>query len=175
MSVTVLLSESEVAAHIEALADQMAPALPQTFVAVCLLTGGIWFSADLTRALSKRGKTIRFESLWLSSYGDDTTSGDLRLIAPMQRPVKEEVVLLMDDVLDTGKSLRYSKAMMQDQGAASVITCVFARKPDPLFEGQVRDFDVDYYAYEAPDRFLVGYGLDHGGYCRELPFIGAKD
>lgn len=171
----ILLPESEVNARVDFLADTLSLKLKDDCIAVCLLTGGIWFASDITRALSRLGHALSFDCLWLSSYGDGHKSNDLRVVSPAQRPVHGHQVLLLDDVLDSGCSLRFAKQMMLENGASEVITAVFARKPDPLKDGIVRDFEVDHFAWEAPARYLVGYGLDSGGKYRELPFIAALD
>lgn len=165
----ILLSETEIAARIEALAAQMAPRLSGDAVAVCLLTGGIWFSADLTRALARLGLGPAFDSLWLSSYGDGHESGEMILRADLQRPVSGRQVLIMDDVLDTGASLKFARDHLLRAGATEVLTAVMAAKPVE------RAIEADFVAWEAPKRYLVGYGLDDGGKWRGLPYIGALD
>ncbi len=84
-------------------------------------------------------------------------------------------MLILDDVLDTGASLKIAGDIARDAGAAEVLSVVFARKPDPRRDGRMREIEADFTAWEAPDRFLVGYGLDHGGLYRTLPYIGALD
>ncbi len=171
----VLLSEAEIAERVTVLADLLAIYLKPNCVGVCLLTGGIWFAADLTRALARIGHAIAFDALWLSSYADNREPGTMLIRAPLQRPVEGRQVLIIDDVLDTGASLKIAREIAKEAGAAEVLTCVFARKPDPLKEGAMRETEADFSAWEAPNRFLVGYGLDHGGLYRSLPFIGALD
>ncbi|WP_140984473.1 phosphoribosyltransferase [Asticcacaulis tiandongensis] len=165
----ILLSETEIAARIEVLAAQMAPRLSGDAIAVCLLTGGIWFSADLTRALARLGLGLAFDSLWLSSYGDGHESGEMILRADLQRPVSGRQVLIMDDVLDTGASLKFARDHLLRAGATEVLTAVMAAKP------VARAIEADFVAWEAPKRYLVGYGLDDGGKWRGLPYIGALD
>jgi len=172
---TVLLNEAEVAAHVATVAEKLASRLKPGCVGVCLLTGGIWFAADLTRALFRIGHNLAFDALWLSSYGDGQESGTMLIRAPLQRSVEGRQVLIIDDVLDTGSSLKIARDICLEAGAAEVITCVFARKPDPLKEGARRETDVDYAAWEAPARYLVGYGLDSGGLYRAVPYVGAMD
>jgi hypoxanthine phosphoribosyltransferase len=167
-----LLDEAEVAACIDAVAEAMAPRVDDETVAVCLLTGGLWFAADLTRALSRRGLHLRFDALWLASYGDGTVSkGRIEVRAPLQRSVEGRRVAILDDVFDSGLSLREAAAIVRGAGAAEVLTAVFARKPWPAPRG----FEPDFVAWEAPARYLVGYGLDAGGAMRSLPGIWAAD
>lgn len=171
----VILDEAEVRDRVDALADLIALYLKPNCVGVCLLTGGIWFAADLTRALFRAGHNLAFDALWLSSYGDGQESGTMLIRAPLQRSVEGRQVLILDDVLDTGASLKIARDICFEAGAAEVLTAVFARKPDPLKAGARRETDVDFCAWEAPQRYLVGYGLDSGGLYRGLPYIGAMD
>lgn len=169
---TVLLSETEIAAIVADLAARISPVIDDETVAAVLLTGGLWFAADLTRALSRLGRNVRFDALWLASYGDDTTSrGRIDVYAPFQRSLQGRRVLILDDVFDTGLSLAEAARIAREAGASEVLTCVFARKPWPLPRAQVPDF----VGWEAPNRFLVGYGLDHAGTLRGLPDICALD
>lgn len=169
---TVLLSEAEVARVVADLAQRVAPVVDDETVAVVLLTGGLWFAADLTRALSRLGRHVRFDALWLASYGDEQASrGAIEVRAGYQRPIAGKKVLILDDVFDTGLSLAEAVRITKEAGAADVLTCVFARKPWPL----PRAPEPDFVGWEAPNRFLVGYGLDHAGGLRGLPDICALD
>ena len=168
----VLLAEAEIAARVEALAALIAPRVDDETIAVCLLTGGLWFCADLTRALSRHGRNLGFDALWLASYGDARASmGRCEVRADLQRPLAGRPALIVDDVFDTGLSLSESARLVRDAGAAQVLTCVFARKPWPT----QRAIEPDFVAWEAPSRFLVGYGMDAAGAYRVLPYIGALD
>ncbi len=172
---TVLVTEAEVQGRVSALADLMIDYIKPECVGVCLLTGGIWFAADLTRALNRAGRDIAFDALWLSSYGDAQESGAMLIRAPLQRSVEGKQVLIMDDVLDTGASLQIACDIVMEAGASEVITAVFATKPDPMKDGNKRPIEADFTAWEAPARYLVGYGLDDSGRFRALPYIGALD
>ena len=168
----VLLSEADVAAAVEAVAERIAPRIDDDTVAVVLLTGGIWYAADLSRALSRRGRDVAFDALWLASYHDArASSGRCEVRADLQRPLVGRKALIVDDVFDSGLSLSEAVRLVGDAGAGEVLTTVFARKPWP----QERALTPDFVAWEAPARFLVGYGLDDGGKWRGLPYIGAMD
>ncbi len=168
----VLMSEAEVASRVEALAKSIAPRIDDETVAICLLTGGIWFGADLTRALARQGRMVRFDALWLSSYRDERARlGRCEVRADLQRPLAGRKALILDDVFDTGLSLSESVRLVADAGASEVWTAVFARKPWP----EQRAIEPDFVAWEAPARFLVGYGMDDAGAWRGLPYIGAMD
>lgn len=167
-----VLSAEAIAERVEALAAAIAPAVTDDTVAVVLLTGGLWFAADLTRALARRGRRLRFDALWLASYGDShASSGRCEVRADLQRPVEGRPVLVIDDVFDSGLSLREARRHLDAAGATQVLSAVFARKPWP----EPRLFEPDFVAWEAPARYLVGYGMDSAGAWRGLPYIGAMD
>lgn len=167
-----LMSEVEVASRVEALAREIAPRIDDETVAVCLLTGGLWFAADLTRALARLGRMVRFDALWLASYKDERqSSGRCEVRADLQRPIAGRIALVVDDVFDTGLSLSEAARLVRDSGARQVLTAVFARKPWPT----QRAIEPDFVAWEAPPRFLVGYGMDVAGRMRGLPYVGAMD
>lgn len=168
----VLLDEAGVAAAVEELAARIAPKITDETVVVCLLTGGLWFAADLTRALSRLGRNVAFDGLWLSSYKDERQSfGRCEVRADLQRSMVGKQALIVDDVFDTGLSLSEAFRLVKDAGAREVLTAVFARKPWPHERALVPDF----IAWEAPARYLVGYGMDSAGGLRGLPYIGAMD
>lgn len=169
---TVLLTEAEVVERVTALAETIAPRIDDDTVCVCLLTGGLWFASDLTRALSRAGRQVRFDALWLASYGDERASlGRCEVRADLQRPLAGRTALIVDDVIDTGLSLSEAARLVRDAGAREVLTAVFAAKPWPT----PRAIEPDFVAWPAPARYLVGYGMDSAGRLRGLPYIGALD
>jgi hypoxanthine phosphoribosyltransferase len=167
-----LLSADEVAERIQTLAARIAPRIDSDTVAICLLTGGIWFAADLMRALAREGRHPLFDALWLASYADGRKSlGEVELRAALQRPIAGRQALLIDDVIDSGLSLAEAARMVTEAGARDVLAAVFAAKPWP----QTRAREPDFTAWSAPDRFLVGYGMDDGGRYRGLPGVWGVD
>jgi hypoxanthine phosphoribosyltransferase len=168
----VLLTEAEVAGRVAALAEAIARRTDDETVAICLLTGGLWFCADLMRALARLGRNLRFDALWLASYGDERASlGRCEVRADLQRPLGGRRALIVDDVFDSGLSLSEAARLVRDAGAQQVLSAVFARKPWPT----PRAMEPDFVGWEAPARFLVGYGMDAAGAYRGLPYVGALD
>ncbi len=167
-----LLSAEDVGSRVDSLADEVAPHVDDDAVAICLLTGGIWFAADLMRSLAKRGRYLGFDALWLASYGDaEQSRGQVDVRASMQRPVAGRTALVLDDVFDSGLSLSAAVRLVREAGATKVLTAVFARKPCPT----PRETEPDFVAWEAPARYLVGYGMDAAGAMRGLPGVYARD
>jgi hypoxanthine phosphoribosyltransferase len=168
----VLLDATAVAAAVERVAERIAPAIDDDTVLVCLLTGGLWFAADLSRALARLGRHTLFDALWLASYGDERASrGEVEVRAGLQRPVAGRRVLLVDDVLDSGLSLKVAARLAHEAGASVTLSAVFARKPWP----EPREVEPDFVAWEAPARFLMGYGMDAAGRGRGRPEVLALD
>ncbi|HEX4196014.1 MAG TPA: phosphoribosyltransferase family protein [Caulobacteraceae bacterium] len=164
-----LLSADQVAARVQAIAAEIAPRIDDESVCICLLTGGAWFAADLMRALAGLGRHPLFDALWLSSYQDGQASlGRVEVRGSLQRPLEGRQALLIDDVVDSGLSLTEAARIAREAGAREVLSAVFAAKPWP----QARS-EPDFIAWEAPDRFLIGYGLDAAGRYRGLPGVFA--
>jgi hypoxanthine phosphoribosyltransferase len=168
-NVDVLLGADEVHARIEALADRLAPKLSKgPWTGVVILLGATPFAADLLRAFSRRGIDIGFDALWLESYADAReSSGRMLVRADVARPVDGRGIILIDDVFDSGRTITFARDHMLHKGAREVLTCVFARKPEAVTDG------LDAWAWDAPHRYLVGYGMDDAGKMRGLPFVGA--
>ena len=168
----ILLPAGGVQAAVRSLAARIAPVVDAETVVVCLLTGGLWFAADLMRELAALDRHPLFDALWLASYGDARESGgEVEVRAGLQRSVAGRDVLILDDVLESGLSLQQGRSLAASAEARSVSTAVFARKP-PLIAGRL---EPDFVAWEAPARFLVGYGMDHAGRYRGLAHVAALD
>lgn len=169
--ISTVLSEAELMAVIDELADQIAPAM-QTgdWTAISILIGATPFTTDLLKALARRGVHPILDVLWLESYKDAReSSGRVSVRADLSRTLKGRNALLIDDVFDTGRTLAFAKAHLEAKGAEKVFTCCLTKKPWAPSEG------LDFCAFEAPPKFLVGYGMDDAGYYRGLPFIGSVE
>lgn len=170
--IDMVLSEDELMARVDDLAERLAPRLTGEWSAINILVGATPFTSDLMKALARRGIHPVLDALWLESYRDEReSSGRVLVRADIARPVKGRGVLIIDDVFDTGRTLAFARSHLMAKGAREVITVALARKPWAP-EGAE---NVDFHAFDAPPRFLVGYGMDDAGKYRGLPYIGALD
>jgi hypoxanthine phosphoribosyltransferase len=166
----VLLTEQQIAELVTEQARKIAPQISDDTVCVAMLTGAIWYAADLMRAISREGVNPLFDAIWLGSYDDARHSrGSVTVRAGLQRGVGGKQVLLIDDVFDSGLSLYEASRMMREGGAARVLTAVFASKP----WASPRTITPDFCAWDAPGEFLIGYGMDDAYRMRGLPEIWA--
>jgi hypoxanthine phosphoribosyltransferase len=165
-------TEVQIRERVERLSDEIARRLGDDFVIVSILNGAFLFTADLVRALGRRGCRPRVEFITLKSYGAGTeSSGDVRLVGTLPERIEAMPVLLVDDVLDSGRTLVTAKSLLADRGAASVATCVLLDKPAH------REVPVtpDFAGFAVDDLFVVGYGIDYAERYRYLPYLGYVD
>lgn len=171
--VEVLISTGEIASRVSAMAEEIAEKLPPDLLMVALLRGSFVFVADLIRALHIAGakKNIRpqIEFLTLASYGSGTTSsGEVQIVRDLTEDVEGRDVLIVDDILESGGTLNFARELVSRRKAKSIRIAVLLEKP-----GKRRvNINADFVGFTIPDKFVVGYGLDHANYYRELPFIG---
>ena len=134
-------------------------------VIVALLNGTVLFLADLIRHLNL---PLRLDFIGVSSYGSGTTSGDLVFTKELRLEVRGRDVLVVDDILDTGRTLKRVLQKLRALRPRRVRTCVLLDKPSR----RVERIQADYVGFEIPDVFVVGYGLDYAERYRNLPFVG---
>lgn len=169
---TTLFDEGEITARVEELARKAASRLPDNFVAVGLLVGSFVFIADLVRALYRLGCSPAVEFMRLSSYGTGReSSGKVRLVGEPELDLSGRAVLLIDDIVDTGRSLAYARDLLRGKQASSVLTCALLDKPSR----REVPIEVDFVGFTIPDVFVVGYGIDYAHGYRHLPFIAKID
>jgi hypoxanthine phosphoribosyltransferase len=162
----VLISEDRIARRVAELARQIeGDYTGRETVVVALLNGTVMFLADLIRHLSL---PLRLDFMGVSSYGLGTESGDLVFTKELRLDVRGRDVLLVDDILDTGRTLYRVSARLRELQPRRIRTCVLldkrARRVEPI--------EADYVGFEIPDLFVVGYGLDFAERYRNLPFVG---
>ena len=124
------------------------------------------FLADLTRQIHL---PLEIDFMAVSSYGDATeSSGVVRILMDLERNIQGRHVLIVEDIIDTGRTLNYIIHNLRTRGPASIKICTLLNKP----ARRVLDIPLDYVGFVIPDRFVVGYGLDYGEIYRNLPFVG---
>jgi hypoxanthine phosphoribosyltransferase len=163
----ILFSEEQIAARVNALARQIASSPRRPDLMSGILVGAFVFAADLARALAREGLPLPVEFLWLRSYGDARTGGDVRTLIGPTDSARGKHVLLVDGVLDHGATLARAKKLLEDAGAMSVVTAVVV---DKRRAGAL--LIADHAAFEGVGDFIVGYGMDDAGAGRALPYIG---
>ncbi len=163
----VLFSTEQIAARVAELAKEIAAAPVRPQVAMPILVGAFVFAADLVRALSKKGLGLDIEMIWLRSYGDKRVAGAISMIAGPSEQIAGRHVLIIDGVLDAGRTIAKARALIEAAGAASVRVAVLLDKqrPDTVAKADHVGFVID-------DQFVIGYGMDDAGRHRGLPYIG---
>jgi hypoxanthine phosphoribosyltransferase len=168
-AVEVLFSPEVIARRLGELCKEIAAAGLERPLVVPVLTGSFVFSADLLRGLHAAGLAPEVDFLSLASYRRGTRSaGSVEILRDMELDVSDRDVLLVDDILDTGRTLAYAKDLIAARGARRLLTCVLLNK-------RVRravPIEADFVAFECPPVFVVGYGMDLANRYRELPFVG---
>ena len=162
----VLISAEQIEQRVRGLSREIAADFAEReMTVVAILNGTVLFLADLIRNLSV---PLRLDFIGVSSYGFGTKSGELVFTKELRLDVRERDVLLIDDILDTGKTLSRVLTKVRQLGARNVRTCVLLSKDAP----RVEDVKADYVGFSIPNLFVVGYGLDFAERYRNLPFIG---
>ena len=138
----------------------------QKLIIVGILKGAGIFMSDLIRTIEM---PIRTDYMVVSSYGNTTiSSGIVRIIKDLETDIAGWNILIVEDIVDTGRTLSYLKEYLLNRGASSVKICTLLDKPDR----RVKPVDIDYCGFIAPDEFIVGYGIDYAERYRNMPFIG---
>lgn len=166
--IEVLFSASAIARRNLELAKDIAGREYNDLLVISILKGSFIFAADLIRAMHDAGLAPEVEFIFISSYGAGTESGQVRVLRDIDNEVAGRDVLLIDDILESGKTLQFARDLMLSRGAKS---CSLAVLLDKRMRRQI-DLEADYVGFDCPDHFVVGYGMDVGHAFRELPFVG---
>jgi hypoxanthine phosphoribosyltransferase len=168
-SITPLYSEEAIAKRVEELAAEIAALKLADPIIVAVLKGSFIFAADLIRALQRKGLAPEIDFIFLVSYGVRTaSSGEVNVLRDVESELKGRDVVIVDDILDSGRTLAFAKALLASRGSRSVRTCVLLDKKVRRAAEIVPDFT----GFHCPPVFVVGYGMDLAHRYRELPFIG---
>ena len=168
--IRVLLPEEEVDARIQEIGDQISRDYAGKQVhLVCVLKGGSFFMCELAKRISV---PVSLDFMSVSSYGSDTkSSGVVKIVKDLDESLKDKDVVVVEDIVDSGRTLSYLLAMLRDRGPRSLRLCTLLDKP----ERRVVEVKVDYTGFQIPDQFVVGYGLDYDQRYRNLPYIGVVE
>ena len=165
--IEVMISEEEVNRRIRELGEQISRDYAgRQIQLICVLRGGSFFVCELAKRITV---PVSLDFMSVSSYGGDTkSSGVVKIVKDLDDSIRDKEVLVVEDIIDSGRTLSYLMAMLQDRGPKSLHLCTLLDKPDR----RVVDVDVDYTGFRIPDEFVVGYGLDYDQKYRNLPYIG---
>ena len=171
-NVSLLISARDIAGRVTGMAQDIAGSVPPDLVIVALLRGSFVFVSDLIRALHWLKMRPQIDFMTLSSYGERTTSsGAIEIHRDISESVKGRDVLIVDDILESGRTLAFARNLIKERGAKSIKIAVLLEKP-----GKCKtDVRPDFVGFTIEDQFVVGYGLDYANYYRELPYIGVID
>ena len=166
---TILADEAELAR----ICDRLAKEITETYqnsgrdlIFVTVLKGSVFFATDLIRRIPLK---CEMEFMKVSSYGAETsTSGFIQVHLDLKRDITGEDVVVIEDIIDSGKTLEKLTRLLADRGAHSVRCCTLLDKP----ERRVVDLNAEFVGMEVPDEFVVGYGLDYDEKYRNLPYVG---
>jgi hypoxanthine phosphoribosyltransferase len=165
----VLFSPEAIASRIDELCTDIVRAGLDQLLVVPIMTGSFMFSADLLRGLHRAGLAPEVDFLSLASYRRDTSSsGSVSILRDLELDVAGRDILLVDDILDTGRTLAFAKDLLAARGARRLLMCVLLNKRIR----RVAPIEADFVAFECPPHFVVGYGMDLANRFRELPYVG---
>lgn len=168
--ISVMISEEEINKRISQIGRQISEDFANEQVhLVCVLKGGSFFMCELSKRITV---PVTLDFMSVSSYGNDTkSSGVVKIVKDLDDPLKDKNVIVIEDVVDSGRTLSYLLEMLQQREPKSLKLCTLLDKP----ERRVVDVHVDYTGFEIPDKFVVGYGLDYAQKYRNLPYIGVVE
>ena len=163
--IRVMFTEEEVNNKIKELGAQISADMNgEPVKIICILKGASFFACELAKRIT--------DFMSVSSYGDGTEStGIVRIIKDLDDSIEGENVLIVEDIIDSGRTLSYLVENLKSRGAKSVRLCTLMSKPSR----RVVEVPVDYIGYEIPDEFVVGYGLDYAQKYRNLPYVGVVE
>ena len=165
-----MIPEEEVDKRIQEIGEQISKDYAGKQVhLVCVLKGGSFFLCELAKRITV---PVSLDFMSVSSYGNDTkSSGVVKIVKDLDESLKGKNVIVVEDIVDSGRTLSYLLEMLKDRGPESLRLCTLLDKPDR----RVIDVNVDYTGFQIPDEFVVGYGLDYDQRYRNLPYFGVVE
>lgn len=169
--IRVLIPEDDVNRKISEIAAQISQDYAGREVhLICILKGGVFFTCELAKRLTI---PVSLDFMSVSSYGSGTqSSGVVKIIKDLDEPLEGKNVLIVEDIIDSGRTLAYLMEILEKRGPKNIRLCTLLDKPERRVKKQVK---VDYTCFSIPDEFVVGYGLDYDQKYRNLPYIGVVE
>ena len=164
-----MIPESEIEKRTREIGEQISRDYAgKTVHMICVLKGGVYFMTALSKRISE-DVPVTLDFMSVSSYGDDTkSSGIVKIVKDLDEPLEGKDVLIVEDIIDSGRTLYYLMDIIRGRKPASVRLCTLLDEP----ERRVRDVHVDYTGFNIEDRFVIGCGMDYKQKYRNLPYIG---
>jgi len=168
-SIKIMIPESEIEKRTREIGEAISRDYAgKTVHMICVLKGGVYFMTALSKRISE-DVPVTLDFMSVSSYGDDTkSSGIVKIVKDLDEPLEGKDVLIVEDIIDSGRTLYYLMDIIRGRKPASVRLCTLLDKP----ERRVRDVHVDYTGFNIEDRFVIGCGMDYKQKYRNLPYIG---
>lgn len=164
--IEILITQEELDKRISEIAEQISKDFKgEDITLVCVLKGGVMFMVDMAKKLNQK---VEFEFIDVSSYEGTSSTGKLTINKDLETSVEGKHVILLEDIVDTGRTLSYLIEYLKEKKPASLKLCTLLDKPSR----RVIDVNADYIGFTIPDAFIVGYGLDYDQKYRNLPYIG---
>lgn len=165
--VEIMITEQEVNDKIRELGEKITKDFAgKSIKMICVLKGGSFFMCELAKRVNL---PVAIDFMSVSSYGGDTkSSGVVKIVKDLDESIAGQDVIVVEDIVDSGRTLSYLLEMLKDRKPASLTLCTLLDKPSR----RVVDVDVRYTGFQIPDKFVVGYGLDYDQVYRNLPYIG---
>ena len=168
--IRVMIPEAEVDAKIREMAAEISKDYEgRSLHLICVLKGSLFLTCELSKRITV---PVTIDCMSVSSYGSGTeSSGRVKIVKDLDESIEDRDVLIVEDIIDSGRTLRYLMDMLQARKPRSLRLCTLLDKP----ERRVTDVEVNYCGFEIPDEFVVGYGLDYAQKYRNLPYIGVVE
>lgn len=162
----ILISQDQIVERSKELAEKLNEEFKgERLVLVALLNGSVPFLAELMKHIKL---DVEIDFMDISSYRGGTTSGEVRILKDLTRPIIDKNVIIVEDIVDTGKTLKIVKNILENRGPKKIKIMTLLDKP----EGRVVEMEVDYVGFTIPNEFVIGFGLDYDELYRNLPYIG---
>ena len=161
-----LISREDIQKRLSELAEQLDDYYKgKEFIALCVMRGSVYFAIELTLKMKTK---MQLEFINLSSYDGTESSGKINLLTDLRESIENKDVLIIEDIIDTGRTMSYLLEYLKSKNPRSLKVCVLADKPSR----REVEVPIDYIGFEVPNKFIVGYGFDLDNYYRNIPYIG---